>query len=206
VAHARCSILYTFRPDSQWLEDRGAECQSRVRQLEAGLTTSLCYKFNKTMIYRMVDTLAEFDTEYRALSEVVLNSVSMEAVSKVDMKTVKNTDGTVFHTHPAYIDAFSQCAGFVMNANDQSDLTCEVFVNHGWDSFQLFESLLPDKVYRTYVKMVKGQGSIWQGDVIILDGSRPVGKFEKIQVRQNHPSKLSSVRVGRMTCCLLRSL
>lgn len=189
VVHAKCNILFACRPDPQWLEDSGVEFESRIKQLEAGLATDQCYKFNKTMIYRMVDTLAEFDPAYRALSEVVLNSSSLEAGSKVDLNAVNNTDSTTFHTHPAYIDAFSQAAGFVMNANDSSDPTTEVFVNHGWGSFRLFEPLLPDRVYRTYVKMVKAQGSIWEGDVTILDGNRPVGRFEQIQL-QGVPKRL----------------
>ncbi|ESZ99281.1 PksA [Sclerotinia borealis F-4128] len=189
VVHAKCTILFTPRPDPQLLEDSGLEYELRIKQLEAGLAEDVCYKFNKTMIYRMVDTLAEFDAAYRALSEVVLNSASMEAGSKVDLRVVKDTESNIFHTHPAYIDSFSQCAGFVMNANDQSDPTSEVFVNHGWGSFKLFERLIPDKVYRTFVKMVKTQGSIWEGNVMILDGNRIVGKFEKIQL-QGVPKRL----------------
>ncbi|TVY82050.1 Non-reducing polyketide synthase [Lachnellula suecica] len=189
VAHASCTILFTFPPDPQWLEKCGAECQLQISRLETGLTTDASYKFNKSMIYRMVDTLAEFDPEYRALTEVVLDSEALEAASKIDMNAVKHTSSITFHTHPAYIDSFSQAAGFVMNANDKSDPSREVFVNHGWGSFQLFEPLDPDKIYRSHVKMIRGQGSIWEGTLIILDGERPIGKFEQIQL-QGVPKRL----------------
>ena len=85
----------------------------------------------------MVATLAQFDPDYQALDEIILDSAVMEASSLVSFTDVKK--GGTFQTHPAFVDALSQAAGFVMNANESSNPDEEVFVNHGWKSFQLFE-------------------------------------------------------------------
>ena len=138
------------------------------------------YVFNKPMIYKMVATLADFDPNYRALDEIVLDSSTMEASSVANFSGIK-TDGK-FYTNPAYIDALSQSAGFVMNANDKSNLNLEVFVNHGWSSFQLFEDLSPNKYYETHVAMLESFGKLWKGDILVLDGDKVVAIFEGIAV------------------------
>lgn len=147
------------------------------------LETKRTYVFNKPMIYKMVATLADFDPDYRALDEIVLDSSAMEASSIANFKDIKK-EGKFF-TNPAYVDALSQSAGFVMNANDKSNLELEVFVNHGWDSFQLFEDLSPQKNYETHVAMHESSGKLWQGDVFVLDGDKVVALFEGITVSQS---------------------
>lgn len=132
------------------------------------------------MIYKMVGSLAQFDPNYRALEEIVLDSAAMEASSLVDFASIKEEG--IFHTNPAYIDALSQSAGFVMNANDQSNLEVEVFVNHGWGAFQLFQKLSPSKSYQTHVSMTEKKGNMWTGDIWVLDGDEVVALFEGIAV------------------------
>ena len=144
------------------------------------LESRKAYLFNKSMIYKMVATLADFDPKYRALDEIVLDSTGMEASSIASFGGIKN-EGTFF-TNPGYIDALSQSAGFVMNANEQSNLELEVFVNHGWEAFQLFETLTPDKRYETHVTMSETTGKMWKGDVLVLDGERVVASFKGIAV------------------------
>lgn len=148
--------------------------------MRKGLETGKAYIFNKPMIYKMVGTLAQFDPKYKALEEIVLDSSAMEASSVADFSGITK-DGK-FHTNPAYIDALSQSAGFVMNANDRSNLDIEVFVNHGWKSFQIFEELSPQKRYQTHVAMVEKPGKMWNGDILILDGDKVVASFKDIAV------------------------
>jgi hypothetical protein len=152
-----------------------------MNALGATVETGESFRFNKAMIYRMVSSLAQFAAEYKSVDEIVLNSSTMEASSAVRFSGISHTDGT-FHTHPAFIDALSQSAGFVMNANDHSDLSKEVFVNHGWKSFQLFESLSGSKKYRTFIRMEPKENKAWQGDLIVLDGDQPVASFCGITV------------------------
>jgi Polyketide synthase dehydratase len=151
-----------------------------MADLEEGIVTGKSYKFNKPMIYKMVSGLAQFDPNYRALNQIILDSDALEASSVVGFADVK-TAGS-FHTHPAYIDALSQAGGFVMNCNDKADLNVEVFVNHGWQSFQLFEELSATNTYQTHVSMREKPGKMWEGNVMVLDGEKVVAAFGGVVV------------------------
>lgn len=70
-----------------------------------------------------------------------------------------------------------------MNCNDSTDLDKEVFMNHGWGSFQIFEPLDFDKTYTTYTHMHEGEEKLWHGDVVVFDGEKVVAYFGKIAVR-----------------------
>jgi hypothetical protein len=133
------------------------------------------------MVYRAIRPLARFHDDYRAIDEIVLNSHTLEASSLLSFDTVKR--GGNFHTHPAIIDTLTQSCGFAMNCNDNTDLDVEVFMNHGWSSFQLFEPVDFEKKYTTYTRMVEGADRLWHGDVVIFNGDRLVGYFGQLAVR-----------------------
>ncbi len=152
-----------------------------MADLEKGLATGKSYRFNKPMIYKMITALADFDPNYRALNQIILDSDAMEASSIVGFADINK--GGNFHTHPAYIDGLSQVGGFVMNANERSDLNVEVFINHGWKSFQLYEKLSASKTYSTHVSMYEKPGKMWEGDVVVFEGERVVAAFGSIVVR-----------------------
>lgn len=160
-----------------------------MESLSKGLATGKTCNFNKPMIYKMVSTLAQFDPNYRAMEEIILDSSAMEASSVANFSAIKS-EGT-FHTNPAYIDALSQSGGFVMNANDRSNLEVEVFVNHGWSSFQLFEPLSPHKSYQAHVAMSEEPGKMWTGDILVLDQDKVVAEFGGIAVCFLSPSPTS---------------
>lgn len=70
-----------------------------------------------------------------------------------------------------------------MNCNDGTDLDVEVFMNHGWGSFQIFEPLDFEKKYTTYTHMTEGADKLWHGDVVIFDGEKIAAYFGQIAVR-----------------------
>lgn len=139
------------------------------------------------MVYRAIRPLARFHDDYRAIDEIVLNSKTLEASSHLSFGSVKK--GGDFHTHPAIIDSLTQSCGFTMNCNDSTDLDVEVFMNHGWGCFQIFEPLDMEKEYTTYTRMVEGANKLWYGDVVIFDGDLVVAYFGQIAVCSFH-SKL----------------
>jgi hypothetical protein len=161
-----------------------------MTKLEEGIPLGKSYKFNKPMIYKMVSGLAQFDPNYRAINQIILDSAELEASSIVGFADIKT--GGDFHTHPAYIDGLSQAGGFVMNCNDEADLNVEVFVNHGWQSFQMFEELAATKTYQTYVSMHAKPGKMWEGNIMILDGERIVAAFGGIVVSCSSELKFES--------------
>lgn len=151
-----------------------------MQVLRDGVAIGTTARFNRPMVYRMIRPLARFHDDYRAIDEIVLDSRTLEASSRLSFTAVKR-DGT-FHTHPAIIDSLTQSCGFAMNCNDSTDLDVEVFMNHGWGSFQIFTPIDFDKVYTTYTRMKAGSGGLWHGDVVIFDGDRVVAFFGQLAV------------------------
>jgi iterative type I PKS product template protein len=162
--------------------------KNRIEALRTGISSGTTARFNRPMVYRAIRPLARFHDDYRAIDEIVLNSNTLEATSRLSFGSVKR-DGS-FHTHPAIIDSLTQSCGFTMNCNDFSDLDVEVFMNHGWGSFQIFEPLDFDKVYTTYTRMEQGPDKLWHGDVVILDGNIVVASFGQIAVSNRFPLRI----------------
>lgn len=146
-------------------------------ELRAETTTA---RLNRAMVYRAIRPLARFHDEYRAVDEIVLNSQTLEAASRLRFRDFPR-DGA-FHTHPGLIDGLTWAAGFSMNCNDGNDLDKTAFVNHGWGAFQIFEPLDLSKDYTTYSRMVEGKDRLWQGEVTVLDGDKVVAHFSQFAV------------------------
>ena len=169
-----------------------------MQALQHGIATGATARYNRPMLYRAIRPLARFHTDYRAIDELVMNSKTMEAMSRLSFGSVKK-DGT-YHTHPAIIDSLTQAPGFTMNCNDSNDLDIEVFMNHGWGSFQIFEPIDFEKEYTTYTCMAEGKDRVWHGDVMIFDGERVVAHFGKFAVNTCHPYLLYMTGATRADC------
>ncbi|USW47943.1 Putative thioesterase, Acyl transferase domain superfamily, phosphopantetheine binding ACP [Septoria linicola] len=167
--HANCQIRFIDIDQQQReLKASSTAAKTRMSALQAQVGhESNTFRFSKSMIYKMVGQLADFDEKYRGLSAITLDNDAMEATGMVSFKGIPN-EGK-FHTSPAYLDALSQLGGFVMNANEGVDLDKEVFVNHGWQSMRFFAKLDPGTTYHTHVKMTEGKNKLWTGDVTIYD-------------------------------------
>ena len=163
------------------LQQNAAQVKQKMKTLRDGIITEASARFNRPMVYRAIRPLARFHDDYRAIDEIVLNSNTLEASSRLSFGSVKR--GGTYHTHPAIIDSLTQACGFTMNRNDSTDLDVEVFMNHGWGSFQIFESLDFDKTYTTYTHMVEGSDKLWHGDVVVFDDEKVVAFFGQIAVR-----------------------
>jgi iterative type I PKS product template protein len=162
------------------LQAKSSSLKAKMQCLHDGIASGVTARFNRPMVYRAIRPLARFHDDYRAIDEIVLNSKTLEASSRLSFGTVKRSGS--FHTHPAVIDSFTQSCGFTMNCNDATDLDKEVFMNHGWGSFQLFDVIDFDKEYTTYTRMEEGADKLWHGDVVVFDGERVVAYFGQIAV------------------------
>jgi iterative type I PKS product template protein len=178
--HSHCTIQFTDRSGVAELEKKRAEIQQRAAAMRKSPESGKTQRFNRTMVYKMIGPLAKFHRDYQGIDEVIIDSNTLEAASRVNFKDVKV--GGTFHTHPAYIDGLTQSAGFVMNCNDHNDLDVEVFVNHGWKSLQLYESLSPEKTYSTWLQMVEAPNRMYEGDIVIYDGDAVVASYQGIVV------------------------
>lgn len=180
--HARCMIRFQDRSYQKKLQGEAAAIKEKMHALRKGIASETTARFNRAMVYRMIRPLAQFHQDYRAIDEVVLNSNTLEASSKVSFGSVKRNRDDRFHTHPAIIDALTQSCGFAMNCNDGTDLDVEVFMNHGWGSFQIYEEIRFEKAYTTYTRMHEGKDRLWHGDVAVFDGDKIVASFQQLAV------------------------
>lgn len=178
--HSHCTIKFTDRSRVNELSKKREGTQLQMSAMRKTLEDGTTQRFNRVMVYKMISPLAQFHQDYRAIDEVIINSNTLEASSRVNFKDVK-AEGN-FHTHPAYIDGLTQSGGFVMNCNDNNDLDVEVFVNHGWKSLQLYEELSADKTYSTWVQMFEKENRMYEGDVTVYDGSTIVASYRGIVV------------------------
>lgn len=184
VTHARCSLTYAAAANLNWMNERVSKTLENISSLQRCLTSESCYRFNSSMVYRMVAVLADFDRGYRGLKEVILDSNAMAAASKVDFSALPRREGETYSVHPAYLDSLTQSAGFVMNANEASDLEVECFVNHGWEALTFFEPLRAFREYQSYVQMSQQAGSsgVWKGTLTVVSGDTLVAVIDGITV------------------------
>ena len=180
--HSHCLVrLFEVAPTRDALCAAASSTRSRIASLKSRVGSSgNTFRFSRAMIYKMVGQVAEFDPKYRGLAEIILDNDVLEATGSVNFGSMPQVGG--FHTNPAYIDALSQLGGFVMNGNENVDLDQELFVNHGWDALQLFESIDPATTYSTHVQMREGKDKLWSGDIVIFDADKVVGTIRGVHV------------------------
>lgn len=179
--HSRCVLRFKDCSLQAKLQAEAHMIKAKMQDVRAGIADGTTARFNAPMVYRAIRPLARFHDDYRAIDEIVLNSNTLEAVCQLSYSNVKKAGD--FSTHPAIIDSLTQLCGFTMNCNDGCDLDKEVFMNHGWGSFQIFEPIDHDKVYTTYTQMKQGVDKLWHGDVCVFDGEKIVAWFGQIAVR-----------------------
>ncbi|KAK7703182.1 hypothetical protein SLS64_009158 [Diaporthe eres] len=201
--HAQCTIMFSDTEVMDHIEqfDMAASYSKLVQTLRNGIAAHRTVRFTRNMMYRMISSLAEFHPDHKLVEDIVLDSQTHEATARVSFGQLLGEDGKhtgAFHTHPGVVDALTQPAGFALNGADTTDLDKEVYINHGWGSFYLFEPLQLTKAYTVYVHMTEGEDHIWYGDTVVLDMSegdgaaRVVALFERYSV-QRMPRRVLSI-------------
>lgn len=201
--HAQCTIMFSNTEVMEHIEqfDMAGSYSKLVRALRQGIAAQRTVRFTRNMMYRMISSLAEFHPDHKLVEDIVLDSQTHEATARVSFGQLLDEDGKytgAFHTHPGVVDALTQPAGFALNGADTTDLDKEVYINHGWRSFYLFERLELSKAYTVYVHMTEGDHHIWYGDIVVLDMSedegpaRVVALFERYSV-QRMPRRVLSI-------------
>lgn len=180
--HATCTVRFTSDAQLKSLKKKAGEYRARINRLREGVKHGDFVRYTRKSGYKLMSNMAHFHPDYKLLDDLILNEDEDEAVSMMDFSAAQ-TGGT-FAAHPAYVDAITQVAGFALNANDNTDLEKEVFVNHGWESFQIYQPLTKDKVYEVYTKMERPKtGDLVHGDIIVMHEDNVVAFFKGISVR-----------------------
>ena len=133
----------------------------------------------------MIASLAAFGGDYQGLDNIVLDGCATRASCDLQLVSSVLVDVSTDHTPLLeHIDTFLQLAGFVINADNHSNLADEVFVNHSSDSIRMMRPLQPNVTYEGYVQMTKEKASLWQGSVVILEGDKVTGVIVNAIVSQ----------------------
>ncbi|KAL2132795.1 hypothetical protein VTI74DRAFT_3364 [Chaetomium olivicolor] len=180
--HAACTVRFTTNAQQKSVQKKVPEYQARIKRLYDGMARGEFVRYTRRSGYKLMSSMASFHPDYKLLDNLIMDEAENEATCKMNFDDAKAA-GT-FAAHPAYVDAITQVAGFAMNAKDDTDITKEVYVNHGWGSFQVYEELAKGKTYEVYTKMVREKGSdMAHGDVVVLDGERVVAFFKDLSLR-----------------------
>ncbi|EFX00827.1 polyketide synthetase [Grosmannia clavigera kw1407] len=173
-----CEVKFVDGSTRKQLQAELATFKGNFERMRQSETSS---RFNGPMSYRLVSALAEFNPDYHCIDDVLYDSDAYEAACRVSFGQMKK--GGRFHVNPAAVDGLTQSAGFVMNANNNTNLQADVFVNHGWADFQLFERIRDDCQYSTHVKMRQSDEQLWTGDIAIFEGERAVGFVQGVKIQ-----------------------
>ena len=179
--HATCTVRFTTDAQQKSVQKRLPEYQSIIQRLRHKMNEGKLVKYNTKSGYKLMSSMARFHPDYKLLDKLILNESDNEAISTMDFSRCQN-NGT-YALHPAHIDAITQVGGFAMNAKDDTDIEKEVYVNHGWDSLQVYEPLVKTKHYQVYSKMTHdATGEMVHGDTLVLDGDNVVAFFKGLSV------------------------
>ncbi|KAB5518102.1 conidial yellow pigment biosynthesis polyketide synthase [Coniochaeta sp. 2T2.1] len=185
VEHAICKVYFSDRDVVQAEFDRVAYLiNSRIDALKAAEKTGQASKIGRGLAYKLFAALVDYDSRYRGMEEVILDSSSCEATARIRFQTGEK-DGN-FVLSPYHIDSLCHISGFIINGTDAVDSRETVFISHGWGSMRFTEIPDPAKEYRSYIRMQPVKGSkVMAGDAYIFDGDKIIGitgeiKFQAI--------------------------
>ncbi|KAH8585608.1 beta-ketoacyl synthase [Bisporella sp. PMI_857] len=130
-------------------------------------------KLNRQMAYKIFATVVDYSENFHGIDEVFLHSEQFEAVARVSFKADESMGN--FYRSPYWIDTLTQLSGFVMNANEVIDTKKAVYISNGWETMQFASSLSANKFYTIYVKMQPSLGSMYSGDLYVLDDEEIIG-------------------------------
>ena len=180
IEHAKCTVKYGDK--SAWLStwQRSAYLvRGRVEALKTAQKDGRAHRLLRGMVYKLFAALVQYDSKYRGMEEVILDSAELEATAKVAFQT-KETDGS-FYCSPYWIDSLGHLSGFIVNGSDGVDSANQVYVSHGWQSLRIAKPLSADKKYQTYVKMQPAPGKMVAGDIYIFEEDVVIGVFEGLK-------------------------
>ena len=174
VQHAKCRLEYGS--NSAWLTEWNRNAyliKGRIDMLKKSASEGKAHRMLRGMAYKLFTALVDYDSKYKGMEEVLLDSPQLEATAKVIFQTTE-ADGNFFCS-PYWIDSVCHLSGFVVNANDALDSTQQVYISHGWGSMRFAEPLEAGKTYQSYVKMQPAGKDVMAGDVFIFDGDKIIG-------------------------------
>jgi iterative type I PKS product template protein len=131
--------------------------------------------------YELFKTFVEYDGDYQAMSEVIIDKVALEATALLDI--LPKSEGKL--SGPYYLDGSCHLSGFICNASDE-DTKKNAYISHGWSAAKLSSDFKPGngKELRSYVRMQPKGRDVLGGTVFVLSGSKIVGTWEGVSFKR----------------------
>ncbi|KAF4121453.1 hypothetical protein GMORB2_1860 [Geosmithia morbida] len=146
-----------------------------ISQLTQGPSNGSTHVMGSGMLYKLFSAAVEYGPDFHGIRKVWFDSRALEATADV---IVAPTGGN-FVLDSFCLDSVGHLSGFIMNCADSLDLDGNVYINHGWRSLTLVETLQCNVHYQCHVKMhpVGSDDSMYVGDVYILRDGKIIGVF-----------------------------
>ncbi|KAL4796711.1 hypothetical protein BDV19DRAFT_387903 [Aspergillus venezuelensis] len=156
---------------------------SRIKALNDLARQGHANRLTQEVVYTLFKNVVEYSTPYRGIQSVVVHG--LEAVADLILQPTE--PGRWPAAPPHHIDSIAHVSGFVLNAGTapEVDTANTVFVMEGWKSMRFGKTLVPGRLYRSYVRMgpVKDNSGSFSGDVYVLDGEDVVGMIAEVKLR-----------------------
>ncbi|TPX22279.1 Type I Iterative Polyketide synthase (PKS), partial [Coccidioides immitis] len=180
--HSWCTVYFHDGTQRKKLASEVPLILSRIQRLRDGVDNGQFVRYNRASGYRLMSSVAHFHPDYKVLDDMVMDDETLEATCTLNFGLLSS--GGCFAAHPAFVDCMTQLGGFTVNAQESLDLSAEVYISHGWDSLQIYDSFKAERKYQLYAQMKRDGSEFYHGDTCLLDGSTIIAYFKNVTVRR----------------------
>lgn len=131
--------------------------------------------------YKLFKTFVEYDGDYQAMSEVIIDKTALEATALLEIRERSENE----LAGPYYLDGSCHLSGFICNAIDE-DTKKNAYISHGWDSARISSSFRPgcEGDIRSYVRMRPEGKDVLGGTVYVTQAGAIVGTWEGVRFKR----------------------
>jgi iterative type I PKS product template protein len=157
---------------------------SQIERLQARAlkeTTGQIRTIMRRRAYELFKTFVEYDGDYQAMSEIIIDKAELEATALLDI--MAKPEGEL--SGPYYLDGSCHLSGFICNASDE-DTKKNAYISHGWDAAKISRNFQPGngKELRSYVRMRAEGKDVLGGTVFVIQGGEIVGTWEGVRFKK----------------------
>jgi len=151
--------------------------QARAQMENSGQVRTI----HRQKAYELFKTFVEYDGDYQAMSEIIIDKAALEATALLDIvpKSENELSG------PYYLDGSCHLSGYICNASDE-DTKKNAYISHGWSAAKMSSEFQPGngKELRSYVRMQPEGKDVLGGTVFVLCGNKIVGTWEGVSFKR----------------------
>ncbi|KAJ4361265.1 hypothetical protein N0V95_002034 [Ascochyta clinopodiicola] len=165
--------------------------RARIEALQQTAKSGLGHRLFKPVVYSLFQNLVDYAPSYQGLEEVVLDGDFRDVVGTVKLPANSGKGSFMFKAH--LLDAVVHLAGWFLNCGLKYPKDT-AFLSIGIDKWHLFQPLLEEETYTSYVRMEETQGgSLLVGDVYVFSGDTLVCVALGVQSKKMKKATLVSL-------------